>query len=153
MQFYKKNNDGEYVEATEDDIVPAQSERVERLRKTESEKIRAELEKTYRDELTPKITKELETKLTEDLSKKFEGEYKSKLEDVNSKLQSAETQLRQKSIAAEYGFKPDLESFLGDGSEEEMRAKADVLKTTVVTPGKALEKETKAPATGFVSEV
>lgn len=138
--FYKQNDNGEYVEADKD---------VEELFKQKSgdivssklgkakEKIRAEIEDEVRESA-------LET-LKGETRKELEEEYKSKLEASESKAKQFETQLRRKTIAAEYGFKPEAEQFLGDGDDDEMRAKADILKTSFRTSDKieGIEKRTE----------
>lgn len=93
--------------------------------------------------------------MTKTITEKLDGDYKTKLEEANKKSASLETTIRQKTIAAEYGFKSDLESFLGDGDEESMRAKADVLKNTaaVVTTTPPTKQTTSQPTTGIVTRV
>lgn len=155
MIFYIKEGES-YVEATDDQVLTRFKERIDRIKSSEAKKVREELETTVRDELTPKITKELEKDLTKTLTEKLEGDYKSKLQDAEKKVQENEVKIRQKTLAAEYGFKPDMESFLGTGTEDEMRANADKLKENVgVVTSKPPEKETTpAGATsGLVTKV
>lgn len=149
MKFYTKQDDGEYAEATEQDLSKVIGPRLRRYEETELKKLRGELEESTHKELTEKLTAEL----TESLTEKIKSEYQPKLDEVEQKLKQADITLRQKTIAAEYGFKPDLESFLGDGDDEAMRAKADILKENsakIVAPS----KETKETVTsGFVTRV
>lgn len=119
MTYYTKGEDGEYSEVAVDDMF---KDRHDRWVKTESTKIREEVEKTVRDELTPTITTEIEEKI--------KSEYEPKLQEVTDKAAQLETTLRQKTIAAEYGFKPGTEKYLGNGSEDEMRKEADTLKNS-----------------------
>lgn len=153
MKFYTKNDQDEYVEATQDQFEDFFKTRIERLRQTERDKVKAELEQSVRSELEPKLKDELTKSITEAV----EGEFKPKLEEAESKLAKVDVQLRQKTIAAEYGFKADLESFLGDGTEEEMRGKADLLKKnaliTDADPAPNKSTSDSAPTEGFVTEV
>lgn len=123
--FYKLSEDGNYVEADKDvdelfrqksgDIVSAKLTKAkEKMREEMAEEVRANALETIKSE----AKQELET------------EYKSKLEESESKVRQLDIQLRRKTIAAEYGFKPETEQFLGDGSDDDMRAKADTLKTS-----------------------
>lgn len=135
--FYKQTDDGEYIEADKDveelfrqkssDIVSA------KLAKAK-EKIRTEIEDEVRSNALETIKGEAKAELEE--------EYKVKLEESESKAKKLDIALRRKTIAAEYGFKPDAEQFLGEGSDDEMRAKADTLKTSFGTTEKShLEKQ------------
>ncbi len=123
--FYKQTDDGEYVEADKDvdDLFREKSGKIVSARlNTEKEKIRSEIEEEMRKTALETIKSEAKQEL--------EAEYKTKLEKSESKAKQLDIQLRRKTIAAEYGFKPEAEQFLGDGSEDEMRAKADTLKTS-----------------------
>lgn len=123
--FYKQNDAGEYVEADNDvdelfrqkssDIVSSKLSKAK-------EKIREEIEDEVRKTALGTIKSEAKAEL--------EDEYKVKLEASESKVRQLDIQLRRKTIAAEYGFKPETEQFLGEGSDEDMRAKADTLKTS-----------------------
>lgn len=153
--FYKQNDNGEYVEADNDvdelfrqkssDIVSS------KLAKAK-EKIRAEIEDETRSSALETIKSEARQEL--------EQEYKVKLEESESKARKLDIALRRKTIAAEYGFKPETEQFLGDGTDEDMRAKADTLKASFGSNGVvAMEKETTTPVsklqekTGIVVEI
>ena len=123
--FYKQTDDGEYIEADNDveelfrqkssDIVSA------KLAKAK-EKIRSEIEDEVRSNALETIKNEAKAELEE--------EYKPKLEASENKVRQLDIALRRKTIAAEYGFKPETEQFLGDGSDDDMRAKADTLKAS-----------------------
>ena len=145
--FYKQNDDGEYIEADKD---------VEELFKQKSgdivssklgkakEKIRAEIEDEVRESA-------LETMKSE-ARKELEEEYKVKLEASESKAQQLDIQLRRKTIAAEYGFKPEAEEFLGSGSDDEMRAKADTLKNSFGGNGKIEVEKNNEPKVSKLQE-
>lgn len=127
--FYKLNDAGEYSEADNDveDLFRSRSDEIirkklEKAKERETEKIRAEIEDDVRKNALETIKSELRTEI--------ESEYKPKLEASELKAQQLDIALRRKTIAAEYGFKPDTEQFLGDGDEDDMRAKADVLKAS-----------------------
>lgn len=127
--FYRLNDAGEYSEADNDveDLFRSRSDEIirkklEKAKERETEKIRAEIEEDVRKNALETIKSELRTEI--------ESEYKPKLEASELKAQQLDIALRRKTIAAEYGFKPDTEQFLGDGNEDDMRAKADVLKAS-----------------------
>lgn len=137
--FYKQNDEGEYIEADKDvdelfrqkssDIVSA------KLAKAK-ERIRTEIEDEVRNSALETIKGEAKQEL--------EAEYKTKLEESESKARQLDIALRRKTIAAEYGFKPETEQFLGDGSDDEMRAKADTLKNSFsVNNGASIEKQSE----------
>ncbi len=130
MQFYTKDDSGEYSEATDSQIEELFQSRSEKIiakklaiaREKELERIRPELEEQIRKDFTPK----LEAEATE----KAKAEFESKLAEANKRADSLDVALRRKTIAAEYGFKPEAEQFLGDGTDDEMRSKADTLKNS-----------------------
>jgi len=137
--FYKQNDEGEYIEADKDvdelfrqkssDIVSA------KLAKAK-ERIRTEIEDEVRNSALETIKGEAKQEL--------EAEYKIKLEESESKARQLDIALRRKTIAAEYGFRPETEQFLGDGSDDEMRAKADTLKNSFsVNNGASIEKQSE----------
>ena len=132
MQFYTKGEDGNFTEATQEQIDGIFQPRFERFKKTESANIRGEVEKTVREELTPKLTEELQTQI--------KAEYEPKLAEAEDKIKKFDIQVRQKTIAAEYGFKPETEKYLGEGTDEEMRKEADNLKNNFGGATKVLEK-------------
>lgn len=131
MILYTKDADGNESEVNVDDLF---KDRKERWVKTETAKMREEVEKTLRDELTTSITKSTEDKVRK--------EFQTKLDDATAKNTQLETTIRQKTIAAEYGFKPGTEKYLGTGTEEEMRKEADNLKNNFGAAPKAPEKQT-----------
>lgn len=130
--FYKQNDEGEYIEADSDvdELFRQKSDEIVRsklgkARERETEKIREEIEADVRKNAEDSIRTEIKDSL--------EAEYKEKLEASEAKTKQLDIALRRKTIAAEYGFKPDTEQFLGDGSDDDMRAKADVLKSSFTT--------------------
>ena len=129
MQLYTKNESGEFSPATQsqlDEVFreksdPIVARRIASIRDKELEKVRPEFEKKIREELEPTLKKEAEAVFSE------------KLTAANQTINDLNVKLNRKTIAAEYGFKSDLEEFLGNGTEEEMRAKADALKNNLGT--------------------
>ena len=117
VTYYTKNDAGEFTEVNTDDMF---KERHERWVKNESAKIREDVEKSVRDELTNTITERAE--------KDAKEKYQPQIDDLTSKNKDLETTILQKTIAAEYGFKPGTEKYLGTGTEEDMRTEADNLK-------------------------
>lgn len=123
--FYKQTDEGEYIEADKDvdELFRQKSSEIVSSKLTKAkEKIRAEIEDEVRSNALETIKGEAKREL--------EDEYKSKLEASESKAKQLDIALRRKTIAAEYGFKPETEQFLGDGSDDDMRAKADTLKSS-----------------------
>lgn len=157
--FYKKTDEGEFVEADNDvdelfrqkssEIV---SGKLAKAREKETAKIREEIEDEVRNSALETIKTEAKAEL--------EAEYKTKLEESENKAKQLDIRLRRKTIAAEYGFKPETEEFLGDGNDEDMRAKADTLKSSFSTNGSmSMEKQAEPKvsklqeSTGIVVEI
>ena len=138
--FYKKTDDGEYVEADKDvdELFREKSFGIvaEKLKK-EKEKFRTEIEDEVRSSALETIKGEAKQEL--------EAEYKEKFESLEAKNKTLDIALRRKTIAAEYGFKPETEQFLGDGDDDSMRAKADTLKSSFATSGSAPIEKTSEP--------
>ena len=136
--FYKLNEAGEYAEADNDveELFRSRSDEIirkklDKARERETEKIRTEIEDDVRKNALETIKGELRNEI--------ESEYRPQLEASEAKAHQLDIALRRKTIAAEYGFKPDTEQFLGDG--DDMRAKADVLKASFSSSNTApLEK-------------
>lgn len=123
--FYKQTDEGEYIEADKDvdELFRQKSSEIVSAKLAKAkEKIRAEIEDEVRSNALETIKGEAKQEL--------EDEYKSRLEASESKARQLDIALRRKTIAAEYGFKPETEQFLGDGSDDDMRAKADTLKNS-----------------------
>lgn len=156
MQFYTKNDAGEFIPADEaveqyakdylrkksGEIV---SERLSRYKKSEGEKLRKELENNLRKEIDESVRSEVKNEI--------EAEYSDKLSEANSKVSELEIELRRKNIAAEYGLGQQFEQFLGDGDEDEMRGKADILKNNRTAIAKFPEKSSSDKESGFVTLV
>lgn len=153
MQLYSKNESGEFELATEAELNEAfkeksdriVSKRIAEIREAEVSKAIAEakpeLEKTLREELTPKLREELES------------EFKPQIEEAQKAKAELECALRRKTVAAEYGFKPEAEEFLGNGSEEEMRATAEKLKNNFGAPApQPPEKNSAEPKSSIMEK-
>ena len=137
--FYKKTDEGEYVEADSD---------VDELfRQKSSDIVSDKLTKAkekIRDEIEDEVRKSSLETIKSEAKEELEAEYKTKLEESESKARQLDIRLRRKTIAAEYGFKPETEEFLGDGDDEAMRAKADTLKNSFASNGSvSMEKSTE----------
>lgn len=143
--FYKQNEEGEYIEADKDvdelfrqkssDIVSSKLSKAK-------EKLREEIEDEVRSNALETIKNEAKAEL--------ETEYKEKLDMSESKVRQLDVKLRRKTIAAEYGFKPEAEEFLGEGSDEDMRAKADTLKNSFSSENlTSMEKQTEPKVSKF----
>ena len=137
--FYKKTDEGEFIEADKD---------VDELfRQKSSEIVSAKLSKAkekLRDEIEDEVRKSALETIKREAKSELEVEYKERLESSEAKANKLDIALRRKTIAAEYGFKPETEQFLGDGSDDEMRAKADTLKHSFGSNGSAsIEKQSE----------
>lgn len=134
--FYKKTDTGEYIEADSD---------VDELfRQKSSDIVSAKLTKAkekIRDEIEDEVRKNALETIKGEAKQELETEYKAKLEESESKAKQLDIKLRRKTIAAEYGFKPEAEEFLGDGDDEAMRAKADTLKNSFTSNSGAVSME------------
>jgi len=159
VDFYVKNDSGEYAKATEaqiDELFKEKSDRIVAAKlKSRREKIREEVEAELRKEITEAVKAETGDTIKAEARKEVEAEYQDKLSKSESKAKELDIKLRRKIIAAEYGFKADAEKFLGDGDDEAMRANADALKTSFLSnesSGKKVEKQTSEPTeTGYVT--
>lgn len=134
--FYKKTEEGEYVEADND---------VDELfRQKSSDIVSAKLTKAkekIRDEIEDEVRKSTLETIKGEARHEIEAEYKPKLEESESKIRQLDIKLRRKTIAAEYGFKPEAEEFLGDGDDDAMRAKADTLKNSFTSNSGSVSME------------
>lgn len=123
--FYKQDENGEYIEADKDvdELFRQKSSDIVSSKLTKAkEKLREEIEDEVRANALETVRSEVKQEL--------EVDYTKKLEESESKARQLDIKLRRKTIAAEYGFKPEAEEFLGEGSDDDMRAKADTLKTS-----------------------
>ena len=154
MQFYTKDDSGEYTEATDsqiEELFQARSEKIiaKKLaiaREKELERIRPELEEQIRKDYYPKLEEEAKEKAKE--------EFEPKLHEAENRANELDVALRRKTIAAEYGFKPEAEQFLGNGTDDEMRSKADTLKNSFATQGmpNVPEKQSTEPESKLQQE-
>lgn len=138
--FYKQNDAGEYIEADQDvdDLFRQKSGEIVSAKMAKAkEKLREEIEDEVRSNALETIKSEAKAEL--------ETEYKEKLESSESKVRQLDIALRRKTIAAEYGFKPETEQFLGDGNEDDMRAKADTLKNSFASSGTVQMEKSAEP--------
>lgn len=129
MQFYIKNESGEFVDGNKEVEAEFKRKSDPIVARRIAEKLEIELEKAR-----PDIEKKVRGEVEESVRKTISAEYKDKLAEANKKYEDLDIAFRRKTIAAEYGFKPESEEFLGSGTDEEMRAKADTLKNTFSTP-------------------
>lgn len=130
MQFYTKDESGNFNEATSDQIEDLFHERSEKIIAKKLSTARERETARIRSELEPEITKQVSEKIKAETTAELEKGFQEKLDTLTKEKTEVETRLRRKTIAAEYGFKTDAEEFLGDGTDEEMRAKADALKNS-----------------------
>ena len=131
MQFYIKGDDDKFVEATQEQIDKTVKGRINQAREAAINETKESLTKS----LTEDLTKELTTKLTESITSEVEGQYKPKVEEAEAQVKTLTNQVNQKTVAAEYGFKPELEKYLGEGSQDDMRKEADTLKKNLAAGG------------------
>lgn len=145
MQLYTKNDSGEFHLATEEQLSEAFKEKSDPIVARRIAAIRDKELEAARPEFEKKVRAELETKLKAEAEATVKSEYEGKLAEANKAKEEAELGLRRKTIAAEYGFKAEAEKFLGNGTEEEMRANADALKANFGTnTGPAEPEKTSA---------
>lgn len=133
--YYTKSEEGEFNEVKGTDFDQMFSDRRKRWQESESGKIREEVEASVREDLTSSVTKDVEDRL--------KGEYETKLNEATTTVTQLQTSIRQRDVAAEYGFKPEAAKYLGDGDEEAMRKEADSLKANFATGSKTPSKETQ----------
>lgn len=124
MEFYIKNDSGEYAPATESDYEAAFRERSDRI---VTKRLHASVANALEKE-RPEFLKKIQAEETARIREEVEKEYQPKLTEANQKAAELENKLLRRDILSEYGLKPDAEEFLGDGTAEEMRARADKLK-------------------------
>ena len=142
--YYKKNEAGEFIEA--DDAVESDfRQRSDRIIREKLEKAREKYKEEIRTEIDAEVRTNTSESIKNEIRNEIETEYKTKLSDAEEKYQQLDVKLRRKTIAAEYGFKPEAEEFLGIGTDDEMRAKADALKANFGAPSTlpAMEKSSE----------
>lgn len=142
MIYYIKNDKDEFVETNTDAMF---NHRHDRWVATESDKIRSDVEKSVREELTTSIEADVVARVT--------GEFQPKLDEATRTADDLRVQVRQKTIAAEYGFKAETEKYLGNGDEAAMRKEADILKSNFTGAAGASAPTKNTPGdtnTGFI---
>lgn len=132
-QFYKKNEDGEFVEAdlSQEDINDAVKARVDRINRKYSDydELKANLE------AKDKLLRENEDKINGLLSDKANLEDEVKV----AKLETEKTK-----IISEFKLKDDMAEFITGDTVEEMRGRAEKLAHNMqVTPSVDIKKEDK----------
>ena len=127
--FYKQTDTGEYVEA-DSDVDELFRQKSDEIIKSKLGKARERETERIREEIEADVRKSAEDTIKGEVRESLEAEWKQKLDESEAKAKQLDIALRRKTIAAEYGFKPDTEQFLGDGDDDDMRAKADVLKAS-----------------------
>lgn len=139
MDLYIKTDSGDYVEPNDDqleEIFKKRSDKIitRRLQATTAnaiERERSNILADVKEKELPKIRQEVEAEFTakiEEADKKVEAANKQ-AEEASRRVAELESQICRKTIMGEYGLRPEAEEFLGTGSEDEMRAKADKLKS------------------------
>ncbi|MBQ2659625.1 hypothetical protein IJF85_01465 [Candidatus Saccharibacteria bacterium] len=150
--FYVKNEAGEFVEASEHDIDELFREKSDKIISSKLAKAKEKQSDEIRAEITAKVQSEEREKIKTELRDEIESEWQKKLDVANTKNEELDVALRRKTIAAEYGFKPELEKYLGTGTDEDMRKEADTLKSSFDTGSKfrAPEKTPEKAGGSFV---
>lgn len=132
-QFYKKNEDGEYVECdlSQEDINQAVKERVDRVNRkyADYDELKANLE------AKDKLLRENEDKINGLLSDK------ANLED---EVKAAKLETERVKIVSEFKLSDDLADFVTGDTVEEMRGRAEKLAHNMqITPSVDIKKEDK----------
>lgn len=132
-QFYKKNEDGEFVECdlSQEDINQAVKERVDRVNRkyADYDELKANLE------AKDKLLRENEDKINGLLSDK------ANLED---EVKAAKLETEKVKIVSEFKLSDDLADFVTGDTAEEMRGRAEKLAHNMqITPSVDIKKEDK----------
>lgn len=132
-QFYKKNEDGEFVECdlSQEDINQAVKERVDRVNRkyADYDELKANLE------AKDKLLRENEDKINGLLSDK------ANLED---EVKAAKLETERVKIVSEFKLSDDLADFVTGDTAEEMRGRAEKLAHNMqITPSIDIKKEDK----------
>ena len=135
-QFYKKNEDGEFVECdlSQEDINQAVKERVDRVNRkyADYDELKANLE------AKDKLLRENEDKINGLLSDK------ANLED---EVKAAKLETERVKIVSEFKLSDDLADFVTGDTAEEMRGRAEKLAHNMqITPSVDIKKEDKPEA-------
>lgn len=132
-QFYKKNEDGEFVEAdlSQEDINDAVKARVDRINRKYSD---------Y-DELKATI-ENLNAKQRED-EERINGLLTDKA-NLEDEVKAAKLEIEKTKIISEYKLKDDMAEFITGDTAEEMRGRAEKLAHNMqITPSVDIKKEDK----------
>ena len=160
MKLYKQNEDGSFVEA---EVVRAfkTQEELDGFMKDRIERAETKVKEQFSDYDTLKST-------VEDVNKKltdFESEKKSleeQLQEKSKAVEAAKLNTVRVEVRNEFGLSKDLDEFLTGETEEEIKAKAEKLKSkggagggVVINKdengGEAVESESKKLANGLFS--
>lgn len=147
MQLYIKNKSGEFELATEAELNEVFKEKSDLIVSKRISAIQEREVSKALEEAKPEFEKNLREELSAKIRGEVEEEFKSKLEEAEKTKGDLEIALRRKTVAAEFGFKPETEKFLGNGSEEDMRKEAETLKNSFSVPAtqQLPEKQTSEP--------
>lgn len=132
-QFYKKNEDGEFVEAdlSQEDINDAVKARVDRINRKYSD---------Y-DELKSQI--DAKDKLLRENEDKINGLLTDKA-NLEDEVKVAKLETEKTKIISEFKLKDDMAEFITGDTVEEMRGRAEKLAHNMqITPGVDIKKEDK----------
>lgn len=132
-QFYKKNEDGEFVEAdlSQEDINDAVKARVDRINRKYSD---------Y-DELKSQI--EAKDKLLRENEDKINGLLSDKA-NLEDEVKVAKLETEKTKIISEFKLKDDMAEFITGDTVEEMRGRAEKLAHNMqITPSVDIKKEDK----------
>lgn len=132
-QFYKKNEDGEFIEAdlSQEDINDAVKARVDRINRKYSD---------Y-DELKSQI--EAKDKLLRENEDKINGLLSDKA-NLEDEVKVAKLETEKAKIISEFKLKDDMAEFITGDTVEEMRGRAEKLAHNMqITPSVDIKKEDK----------
>lgn len=132
-QFYKKNEDGEFIEAdlSQEDINDAVKARVDRINRKYSD---------Y-DELKSQI--EAKDKLLRENEDKINGLLSDKA-NLEDEVKVAKLETEKTKIISEFKLKDDMAEFITGDTVEEMRGRAEKLAHNMqITPSVDIKKEDK----------
>lgn len=128
MKFYKEDSNGEFIEATKNDLDGYFKEESSRIVSSRLASMKEKYMAEAKAEADTKIREDLKKEITPEIEKTMSDKFKGQIADLEKSLSDANATIKRKTIAAEYGFKSDMEEFLGSGTDDEMRARADKLK-------------------------
>lgn len=135
-QFYKKNEDGEFVECdlSQEDINQAVKERVDRVNRK------------YADYDELKVNLEAKDKLLRENEDKINGLLSDKA-NLEDEVKAAKLETERVKIVNEFKLSGDLADFVTGDTAEEMRGRAEKLAHNMqITPSVDIKKEDKPEA-------